>query len=88
MTTDPIEREFESLCVEFGLPFERPERDGGRLDFYVPALNLYVEVKAHSCERLHAQLETINTSLTPCFVLIGRDSVKILRRLMRMNSFS
>lgn len=59
-TQDPLELAFRQLCDEFGIRYVCPEKDGGRLDFYLPDVDLYVEVKAHPTPRLHDQRETCN----------------------------
>lgn len=80
---DPIEQEFMKLCDDYGIVYTRPERAGGRIDFYLPEFKLYVEVKAHSCERLHSQLESIEAGKNAAMVLIGIEAVRALRELFR-----
>ena len=82
-TDDPVELAFDNLCDIFDLEYVRPDHSDnpkGRLDFYLPYFDLYVEVKAHSCERLHEQLESVAGK--PVIALIGKQSVDALYRLL------
>lgn len=87
-TNDPIELEFMAMCDRHGITCIRPQEWGSRLDFYLPGFDLYVEVKAYSCERLHGQLESANAGPCPVMVLVGLRSVKILEQLISFKKLS
>jgi hypothetical protein len=80
---DPVEQAFMDCCAEHNVWYQRPEQTGGRLDFYLPDYGLYVEVKAYSTERLHAQLESVNAGPVPVMVLIGIGSVRAFGQMLR-----
>lgn len=77
---DTVENAFIKLMWKYDISFDRPERIGGRIYFYLPLFDMYVEVKAHSCERLHDQLESV--SGRPVMVLIGVQSVRALDEML------
>lgn len=79
---DPVEQAFMDVCAAAGIRYERPERMGGRVDFYLPDFELFVEVKAYSCERLHEQLESIDAGRNAAMVLIGVKSVAAFARMI------
>jgi hypothetical protein len=74
-----LEAEFEQLCSDFEIRYERPEQQGERLDFFLPDFWLYVEVKHYACERMVAQAESVGG---PVMFLVGPDSVNALRKLL------
>jgi len=79
---DPVEAAFMEMCDDLHINYIRPEKYGGRIDFYLPGFALYVEVKAWPCERLHDQLESIEAGKNAAMVLVGVKSVHALRCLL------
>lgn len=75
------EEQFEDLCTRFNLRFQRGLIVGAaRIDYYLPEMGLYVELKTWECERLHEQLQTITGK--SCMVLVGPDSIAAFERLL------
>lgn len=72
------EEQFVAVLTELGVSYRRP---AGRLDFYLPDFNLYVELKTYPCERLEGQLESVMPS--PVMVLCGPDSVAAFREFLK-----
>ena len=81
---DPIEQAFIKMCLELGIKYTRPEHAGGRIDFYLPAFDLYVEVKAWPTPRIVAQLESVEAGKNAAMVLVGMESIRALRQLLMM----
>lgn len=76
-TNDPVELATAKVFRHFDIKFTRPDKDGsGNLDFYLPEYQLYVEVKAWSCERLHTQLRASGKERAGIVVLIGIEAVR------------
>lgn len=73
---DPLEKEFESICNQNNIRFKRPEQEKNNktLDFFLVDYNVYVEVKAYSCERMHHQI--VRNGNPPIIVIIGIEAVK------------
>lgn len=71
---DP-EQAFLLACRILRWEVTRPEREGGRVDFFLPKFGLYVEVKAYGCERLIDQINSVNNGAGPMMVLIGMKGV-------------
>ncbi len=76
----PQEREFAQVMDSMGIKYSRPETAGGRVDFYLPELQLSVEVKQHPTPRLHDQLESCGRNAS-IMVLCGKDSVQAFASL-------
>jgi hypothetical protein len=75
--TSSLEKRFEGLLVEAGIEFARPERldtDPTTLDYYLPAFDLYVELKGYHTPRLARQLERVPRR-SSVLVLVGPQSV-------------
>jgi len=89
MTTDrktehiKLEHQFLSLMTKYGVRcIEAPPQNGRQLDFYLPTLGIYVELKTWSCERLHHQLEAY--AGRPIIVLVGFDSVRAFANVLEV----
>ena len=84
-TENPLEAKMAEILDRFGIPYERnkpidDERSGGRnLDFYIPPLHLFIEVKAFPCERMHRQID----GMTNVIEIIGEDGVAGFGMLLR-----
>jgi hypothetical protein len=84
-THDPLEEQFEALLRDRRIAFTRPERDAAdptTLDFLLPALRIYVEVKQFHTPRLANQLANVPADFT-VITLTGRDAVASFEALMR-----
>lgn len=80
---DPMEAEVIELLNHHGIAFTRPERnkfDPTNLDFYLPAQELYLEVKQFHTPRIAAQLANVPAHVT-AIVLVGPNCVRDLERL-------
>lgn len=81
----PLERKFAELLQHFGVEYTRPERDSAdptNLDFYIPALKLYVEIKRFHTDRINHQLSKVPLGYD-VMVLQGNTSVDAFRGLLR-----
>lgn len=75
---DPLEQEMAALLDEAGISYIRPDRvssEPTNLDFYIPALSLYIEVKAAHTPRIADQLALVPADRS-ALVLVGREAVK------------
>lgn len=52
--SDELEKKIGDTLTECGIPFERKQR----LDFYIPSMRVYIEVKKYHTPRSQAQLES------------------------------
>ena len=80
---DPLETRMVDLLNDRRIAFERPERDTGdptNLDFYLPELDMYIEVKQFHTDRIARQLAKVPESKT-AMVLIGPKAVEDLEAL-------
>lgn len=85
VTTDPVELAFEGLCGRYGIPFDRPDKQGtGNLDYYLPTIGLHCEMKSWSSERLHTQLRSSGHEQDGIMVLVGIEAVTKLARLFEL----
>lgn len=83
--TCPLEGQIAALLDRAGLPYIRPETnkdDPTTLDFFVPSLGLYIEVKQWHSDRIAAQLARVPAA-ADALVLVGRHSVERLLALFR-----
>jgi hypothetical protein len=74
----PLEKQFALFLEERGIEYTRPERDPRdptNLDFHLPAIDLYVEVKQYPTPRLSTQLAKLPDS-SDALVLVGRRAVE------------
>ncbi len=81
---DPLEMKLSKVLDDSGLQYTRPERDRNdpsNLDFYIPNLDLYIEVKAYHTQRIWNQVER-TPDKSSILVLIGRRSVEAFRELV------
>lgn len=80
-TNDPLEQKIsktlDSLKIEYNCPDQM--KGNGRLDFYLPFYDIYIECKAHSSPRLHEQINGNSNVI----VLIGEKSVNLFCNLLR-----
>lgn len=68
----------EATLTKLGIQFTRPDKTPGSvstLDFHLTTINLSIEVKAWSCERLHDQLRRSGKEQDGIVVLIGEPAV-------------
>lgn len=80
----PIEEEMEQFLIERGLRYTRPDRDKddpANLDFFLPDLQLYIEVKQFHTDRINNQIARAPEARS-VIVLVGRNSVEALRALL------
>jgi hypothetical protein len=75
---DPVEQAFVDMCTRKGILCETPNN---RMDFYLPEVNLYVEVKAWPTPRLIPQLESV-INHTPVMVLVSLRAVEAFEKLL------
>ena len=82
--TDPLEKAMAALLDEAGIPYVRPEivrSDPTTLDFYLPTIDLYVELKQWHSPRLADQIAKVPVA-SDVMILIGRNSVDRLKKLI------
>lgn len=70
----PEEKQFADIMARLGIQAERPEKNGGRVDFYLPTFDMFVEIKQHPCERLPEQMESCGANAS-VMVLCGPRAV-------------
>lgn len=83
--TDPLELEMIDILDGHGIHYTRPECDSNQtsnLDFHLTDLDLSIEVKAWSCERLHQQLRDSGKESTGIIVIIGIEGVRKFGQLL------
>jgi hypothetical protein len=76
--TCPLEKQFIILMEGAGVEYTRPEQtqsDPTNLDFYLPAMDLNVEVKQWHSDRIAGQLSKLPRNAA-ALVLIGRQAVE------------
>ena len=76
--TCPLEKKLAALLRSNGIWFTRPERDKTdptTLDFFLPELRLYIEVKQFYTDRIAGQLQKVPQGMT-AIVLIGPRAVE------------
>jgi len=78
--TDPLEESFRLWLVEKGIAYEYH----APLDFYLPAFDLHVEIKAGYTDRLARQLKSVNGG--DVMVLQGFESIEKFKRLIMWGS--
>ena len=76
-----LEKRLADLLDDAGIAYTRPEREERRLDFYLPDLDLAIEVKGFLSERLHGQLEAADYDNV--MVLIGPRSIDQFEQLVK-----
>jgi hypothetical protein len=84
--TQPMEKHFAELLTAAGVDFIRPENlspdeDETTLDYYLPAFDLYVELKAYHSPRIATQLARVPRRAN-ALVLMGPHSVAAFARLV------
>lgn len=75
---DPLEVAFAKMLMDAGIEFTRPERDAREptnLDFYLPEIGIYVEIKQFHTPRIADQLAQLPQQKS-ALVLVGPQSVK------------
>ena len=80
---DRQEKAMMALFEGSGIEFTRPDvdhREPTTLDFYLPAFNLYVEIKGFHSERIARQLSKVPEKAT-AIVLQGPNAVRDFARL-------
>lgn len=84
--TCPLENRMCALLESSGIIFTRPERDQRdptTLDFYLPTLNTYIEVKQFHTARIAKQLEPVPKGAT-AIVLQGINAVRDFEQLCKI----
>ena len=56
---DPVETTLERAFNEAGIEYRRADANPRHLDFYLPAFDLYVEVKRYHTDRTAKQMERV-----------------------------
>ena len=82
--TDPLEKQFQRFLEDKGIEFTRPERDPldpTNLDFYIPKLDLYVEIKRFHTERLIKQVAAVPHEANT-MILVGNNAIWAFLQLM------
>lgn len=81
--TDPLEKKMAAILERSGIEFTRPERDRNdptNLDFYLPAFDVYIEVKQFHSDRIARQLASVPEKST-AIVLVGPSAIAAFERL-------
>lgn len=81
---DPVETEMEMLLSRYGIAYTRPDKDPSSpitLDLYLPAFNLFIEVKQFHTDRIASQLRKVPQHVT-AIVLVGPNSIDDFARLV------
>ena len=89
MKHDQLEAKMDATLIRLGIPFTRPDKTPhsvSTLDFHLTGINLSVEVKAWSCERLHDQLRRSGKEREGIVVLIGENAVDTFCHLLQFMS--
>src|ERR1700761_8219950 len=74
-TSSPLEYLLEDLLVEMEIVYTIPETMGGRLDFYLPDHDVYIECKHYACDRMVEQVNSLGNKPN-AIILIGEPAVK------------
>lgn len=83
--SDPLEKQFVAILDAAAIGYIRPDRDHDdptTLDFYLPDLDLYIELKQYHSDRITRQLANLPEN-SNALVLIGRNSVHAFRAFIR-----
>lgn len=82
---DPLEREIEAALVEAGIDFHTDEGGGteSRLDFYLPQLDVFIEVKRFYTSRTGEQIARAPNVI----VAQGERAVRFLAQAIRSGDF-
>jgi hypothetical protein len=56
---DPVERVIEDALIECGIEYTRADEMTRHLDFYLPRLNIYIEVKQFHTPRIEKQMARV-----------------------------
>jgi len=80
-----LEDRLTIFMTDYGIEFTRPEAvaGAGRLDFYVRELDLFIEVKAWSSERIHPQIVNTPRADGRTIVLVGEPAVEAFLSMWR-----
>ena len=78
-----LEKQMAALLERSGIDFTRPDQnrnDPTTLDFFLPQLNIYIEVKQYHSDRINRQLSAV-PERTTAILLMGPAAVGDLERL-------
>lgn len=78
-TTDPLEQQIEAALLAAGLDYRTETEHAARLDFWLPELDVYIEIKGGHSERTAGQMERV----TNVIVAQGDAAVKFLAQAIR-----
>jgi hypothetical protein len=84
--TCPLEKQMADLLESNGIVFTRPERDKHdptTLDFYLPELKTYIEVKMFHTPRIDMQLSHVPGYAT-AILLQGIDAVRQFEKVCKL----
>jgi hypothetical protein len=77
-TTDPMERIIEAALLRAGYDYSVEGEEGQTLDFYVPKLGCFIEVKRFHSDRIARQMANVPNII----VAQGRHAVEMLAALI------
>lgn len=76
---DPMEKLIRDALIDIGEPFIEENKNLANLDFYLPRINVYIEVKQFHSKRISNQMERASNVI----VAQGKEAVEALASMIK-----
>lgn len=76
---DPMEKLIRDALIDIGEPFVEENKNLANLDFYLPRINVYIEVKQFHSKRISNQMERASNVI----VAQGKEAVEALASMIK-----
>lgn len=76
---DPMEKLIRDALIDIGEPFIEENKNLANLDFYLPRINIYIEVKQFHSKRISNQMERASNVI----VAQGKEAVEALASMIK-----
>lgn len=76
--TDPYEKIIEDALIAVNIDYYSEDSATANLDFYIPSLKLYIEVKTMHSDRIYKQMDRVHS----CIMVQGKIACDYLAYLI------
>lgn len=76
---DPMEKLIRDALIDIGEPFVEENKNLANLDFYLPRINVYIEVKQFHSKRISNQMERASNVI----VAQGKEAIEALASMIK-----